>query len=143
MTVVIAPEGLRAIVDAAEAAYPEECCGLLVGRVRGGRVEIGEVHASRNLAENPRRAFEVDPGLRLALHKRLRGGPDDVVGHYHSHPDLGAEPSARDLARAWEPDLVWLITSVLGGQAVHTTAHRPSPDGKRFRPLRLVTRETD
>jgi proteasome lid subunit RPN8/RPN11 len=67
VTVVIAPAGLRAIVDAAEAAYPEECCGLLVGHIGArGRVEVREVHASRNLAGDPRRAFEVDPGLRLA-----------------------------------------------------------------------------
>ena len=28
----IAPEALRQLVEAAEAAYPGECCGLLVGR---------------------------------------------------------------------------------------------------------------
>ena len=142
MTVVIAPADLRAIVDAAEAAYPDECCGLLVGRVRrDGRVLVREAHASRNLAEDPRRAFEVDPRVQFALLRRLRGGPDDVIGVYHSHPDLGAEPSATDLARAWEPGLIWLITSVLGGQAVLTTAHRLSADRSRFRRLGLATGE--
>ncbi len=124
----IAPEALRTVVAASEAAYPEEACGLLVGN--GWR--IGAAHPSANLAADPRTAFEVDPGLRLKLHKALRGADKAVVGVYHSHPDSPAQPSARDLERAWEPDLTWLITSVLNGQAVLTTAHRLADDPRRF-----------
>ncbi len=140
MTVRLAPALLRQIVDAAEAAYPDEACGLLVGRTEdGGAVLVTEVHDSPNLAEGPRRAFEIDPALRLALHKRLRDSTDAVVGVYHSHPGHSAQPSRADLMRAWEPELVWLVTSVLDGQAVLTTAHRLVEDGSRFAPVPLCT----
>ncbi len=138
--ILVAPECLKQIVDAAEAAYPNESCGLLVGHDdESSRVRIATAHPSDNLASDPRRAFEVDPALRLNLHKRLRGGPDDVVGVYHSHPDMRAQPSETDLARAWEPRLVWIITSVVAHQAVLTTAHRINEAGTQFEPMPLYT----
>ncbi|HEY4134290.1 MAG TPA: M67 family metallopeptidase [Alphaproteobacteria bacterium] len=97
-------------------AYPKECCGLLVGHERDGDLVVSEIVPSRNLdAAGGARAFEVDPALILDWQKRLRGGPERIIGHYHSHPDEHAEPSATDLARAWEPGQVWLIMTVLGG----------------------------
>jgi hypothetical protein len=38
---------------------------------------------------------------------------------------------------AWEPDLVWLITAVVGGQAVQSTAHLLSEGGTRFNDIGL------
>lgn len=138
--ILIASPCLKQIVDAAEAAYPNEACGLLVGRDDGAdAVRVTQVHESENLAAEPRRNFEVDPALRLDLHKRLRDGPDDVVGLFHSHPEHSAQPSATDLERAWEPELVWLITSVIDGQAVLTSAHKIAADGTRFEPVALRT----
>ena len=130
--IAIDPGDLRAIVAAAEASYPEEACGLLVGRWLGAdRCRVRRAVASANLAPEPATAFEIDPALRLDLQRRLRGGPDRVVGLYHSHPERPAQPSARDLERAWEPEQVWLITSVLAGEAVLTTAHVIAREGGR------------
>ena len=128
----IAPAALRAAVAACEAAYPEEACGLLSGRAAGGVWDVRAAHPSANLAARPRAEFEVDPALRLKLHKALRGGADSVIGVYHSHPDSPARPSARDLERAWEPDLLWLIVSVLDGRAGPAAAWRLAEDGRRF-----------
>jgi proteasome lid subunit RPN8/RPN11 len=71
--------------------------------------------------------------------RRLRGGAERLIGHYHSHPDNPALPSRRDLEMAFEPDLVWLITSVMGGRAAETTAHIPEPDARCFRQVALRT----
>jgi len=76
--------------------------------------------------------FEVDPELRLSVMREARGTGRAIIGHYHSHPNGSARPSATDLALAYEPDLVWLITAVVGGQAVQSTAHLLSPGGTRF-----------
>ncbi|HJM61200.1 MAG TPA: M67 family metallopeptidase [Alphaproteobacteria bacterium] len=115
---------LRWIETACEEAYPNEACGLLVGRWKGEVARVSEVHASGNVAENPRRAFEVDPQLLLALHKCLRQSKDTLLGIYHSHPDSAALPSAHDLDRAWQPEMIWLITTVRDGRASETKAHR-------------------
>ena len=127
---------LRQIARAAEAAYPEECCGLLVGTGGEGserRWRVVRVEASANLAEGDRRRrFEVDPGLLIRLHRELRGGETRVIGVYHSHPDHPAEPSAHDLELAREPGLVWLIVSVVGGRATDASAHVLAEDGACF-----------
>ena len=136
---LLARRHLKAIVDRAEAAWPEECCGLLVGRRGPGSLwRVDRVEPSPNLAEDRRRAFEVDPALRFRLERALRGRDLGVVGHYHSHPTGPARPSAADLGRAYEPGLAWLIVALCDGQAVESAAFAPVPGG--FRRLDLVTR---
>ena len=136
----LTPAQLRAIEAAAEKAYPEEACGLLVGRCEPGvGVRVSAVEASANVAEPPRaRRFEVDPKLRLRLERALRDGPEAIVGVYHSHPDGSAEPSETDIAMIFEPAMVWLITAVDAGRAGATTAWRPMEDGSAFLPLGLA-----
>ena len=130
---------LQAIERAAETAYPEEACGLLVGRSEpGGACRVSTVEASANVAEPPRtRRFEVDPKLRLRLERELRESADSIVGVYHSHPNGSAEPSETDLSMIFEPDMVWLITAVTDGRAGATLAHKPTEDGAAFQPLGL------
>ena len=130
---------LRAIQGAAEAAYPEEACGLLVGRRDpDGACRVSAVEASANVAELPRTTrFEVDPKLRLHLERALRDGPDSVIGVYHSHPNGCAKPSDTDRAMIFEPAMIWLITAVGEDGAGATLAWRPTEDGANFLPLGL------
>lgn len=125
---------MKRIADQAEAAYPGEACGLLLGFHRTcGDIEVIRVAESENMASPGRNdRFEVDPELRLSLMREVRGTGCAIVGHYHSHPNGLAQPSATDLAMAYEPELVWLITAVIGGQAVQSTAHLLSPGGTQF-----------
>ncbi len=130
---------LKVLTAAAEAAYPEEACALIVGRKGPGRhFWTGRIEPARNVAPDRRRRFEVDPGLRIGLERDLRHGPDTVIGVWHSHPDGPARPSAVDLASAFEPELVWIITAVAGGQAVQTAAYCLRDDGGGFQDLPLV-----
>lgn len=148
--IILARDHLRQIADAAEAAYPRECCGLLAGRPRAnGDIEVFRVHPSANLGKRPDR-FEIDPRLWVDLSRALGKGPTSVVGLYHSHPDRPAQPSAVDLEAAWGEELVWVIVSVAGGgsaeqprspQAVHVTAHILDHGGRQFRPVELRTED--
>lgn len=134
---VIPSRLLRQMAQDAEHAYPEECCGLLTGHGdKDSGITVTGLAASRNVAEGRERdRFEVDPKLRFDLMRALNGGPERIVGHYHSHPDHPARPSARDAEMAWEPDLVWVIVSVGGGHAGEVRAHVFEPTEKRFREI--------
>ena len=133
---------LRRIRAAAEEAYPAECCGLLVGRRDGqGGVEVTAIEPSPNVAASGNDRFEVDPRVRLDVMRALEGGPEDIIGHYHSHPDHPAEPSARDLEMAFEPDLVWVIAAVDKGRATEVRAHVLDTSGDRFRELEVHARD--
>jgi len=142
---LVIPSALIAAIErAAEDAYPEESCGLLAGRFdSGGRLVVTRVRASANLAAGDRRAaFEVDPAVRFALMREIADTGETIVGHYHSHPDHPAEPSARDLAMAFEPELIWLITRVAAGRAeesrVFAVVLADGGGGERFAPLPLA-----
>lgn len=144
--IILSREHLRQIADAAEAAYPRECCGLLAGKPRpNGDIEVVRVHASANLGKRPDR-FEIDPRLWVDLSRAHGKGAVKVVGLYHSHPDKPAQPSAVDLEAAWGEELVWIIVSVAGpqepatqAQAVHVTAHILDHGGRQFRSVEMRT----
>lgn len=141
---------LKLICDAAEAAYPAECCGLLAGRPWQASETpqhpltddfvVTRVEPSANVSTGDQAdSFEVDPAVRFRLMRELDGTGSRMIGHYHSHPDHPAAPSARDLSQAYEPDLIWLITSVIDGQAVLTTAHAVDENNKKFESIGLRT----
>lgn len=130
---------LKAIVDAAEAAFPEESCGLIVGRGKGQLVRVTRVVPAANLLAAVPGRFELDPAVRVAVEKDLRetGAKDRIVGHYHSHPDGSVDPSSTDRAMAFEPDMAWVIVGVADGQAIQVQAHRMDEKRGDFRPVPL------
>lgn len=99
-----------------QATFPEEGCGLLVGRMEGDTANVLRAEPSPNVAENRERTFEIDPGLRLRVQRAARAEGLAVLGHFHSHPFGEPQPSATDRARAAdEPELVWLIAGMKWG----------------------------
>lgn len=132
---------LKRIIDHAERAYPDECCGLLSGiSVDGGSTIVSGVHPSRNLRRDRLRdRFEIDPKLDIGLRRCFRGSRYSVVGVYHSHPNAAAQPSDIDLANASDTELAWLIVAVEGGQAIQTACFMPNADGQSFMEVALRT----
>lgn len=133
---------LKRLVDHAERDYPRESCGLIVGCGDAGQGwTVSRIESSPNQAVDPAHRFEIDPRLRLTLQRSLRGGPEAVIGLYHSHPDGAAQPSKADLDMAWEPELAWIIVSVIDSQATQVTAHVLSANNTRFREIALRTEQ--
>ena len=130
--ILLSPELRAAIAAHAEADYPNEACGLLLGQRDGAEVCITEAVASANIADEPERRFEIDPGLRLRLQKAARDGGGQIVGHYHSHPNGAARPSETDRAGIFEADLVWLIAAVADGRLANLAAFLPQTGGGGF-----------
>lgn len=132
----IAPHLLDEIEQAARKAYPQEACGLLVGRDE----TVTRVAVSPNVSENDKAdSFEVDPALRFRLMRDLDGTNESIIGHFHSHPDHPALPSDRDLAQAYEPKMIWFITGLTKANVTETRAHRIDPETGLFREIKIVT----
>lgn len=110
----IASSDLAAIRAAARAALPLEACGLLVGPEAD---RVSRVAPADNVAAEPERRFEIDPRALLALHRALRGTPERLIGHWHSHPSGPPVPSACDREMAFDPDMVWLLVAPADGTA--------------------------
>ncbi len=148
--IVVPRRLLKSIRDLAEAAYPRECCGLLIGRNDGpAAITVTRIAESENVADGPGHdRFEVDPQVRFDVMRQLglieAGGAatvaptaERIVGHFHSHPDHPARPSQTDLEMAFEPEMIWLITAVEDGRAAQTTAHVLDSSAGCFRELSL------
>jgi proteasome lid subunit RPN8/RPN11 len=139
LQVVIPSAVLERLRAHATRAYPEECCGILVGqRTAEAADATSAVVVSRdircaNTAQelDRRRRFEIDPRALIDTIRELRDGEEQIVGFYHSHPDADAELSSTDLTfvSLW-PETVWLVLSVGqdGPRGERAWWLTPSPD---------------
>jgi proteasome lid subunit RPN8/RPN11 len=95
------------------AGYPDESCGLLIGR-RSTEPDtlVEDVVQARNVnVERPGDRYELDPDAFAAADRAARERGLEIVGIWHSHPDHPAVPSATDRDRAWT-GWSYLIASV-------------------------------
>ena len=131
---LVPDDRLSEIVRQAEAGYPEEICGMVIGKP--GAPDTYRVRQVTNIAnrepqEDPsglprdaRTAYKMDPLEQLRLLREADEHGWEVVLFYHSHPDHAAYFSRMDRERAltpggeplW-PGAVHLVVSVFSGRA--------------------------
>jgi proteasome lid subunit RPN8/RPN11 len=125
---LILPSALaRQIESEGAAAYPNECCGILLGRdVRDGKVSrrlVERLLPVANVFEAGEQyhRFSISPRQLMDAEKL---GADEgrlLLGFYHSHPDHPAEPSEYDREHAW-PFYSYIIVSIASRRAVDMTS---------------------
>lgn len=146
-TLVLPAEARASIAAHAEATYPDECVGLLIGRFEpGGKLVVAafpvenrwEGQVTLAATDNPtsrRDRFYLDPRDYLRADRAARAGGLDLVGCYHSHPDWPAEPSERDRVGAQAlggSNFSFVIQSVRDGRAGDITSWLLTQDGSQF-----------
>jgi proteasome lid subunit RPN8/RPN11 len=136
------------IAEHAEATYPDECVGLLLGRMEGtekivfvaypveNRWEGQVTLAETDRADSRRDRFYLDPRDYLRADRAARAQNLDVIGCYHSHPDHPAIPSERDRVGAQGAGggttFSFMIQSVRQGRAAELTSWLLEAGGERF-----------
>jgi len=128
----ISPAALNAMKLAAEAGYPNEICGLLVGHIEQGDWIVHEARQIENLnSERAADRFQLDPSGYQAVDRELRSSDREIVGVFHSHPDCPAKPSPTDLENAWE-SFLYPIISVHKGSVIDITCWSLNENGEKF-----------
>lgn len=116
---------------AAEEAYPNECCGFLIGAVANGVRTVTRIQESANeRADSLRNRFLIGPREMLRTERELQEG-ESVLGFFHSHPDAPARPSEYDRSHAW-PWYSYLIVAVRQGRSEELTNWRLQEDRSGF-----------
>ncbi len=116
----------------AGAGYPEEVCGVLVGRdAPGVRQVLGHERVANVRADARDHRYLIDGDDLRRIEARVAAESLDVLGFYHSHPDHPAEPSTVDRERAW-PWYTYIIVPVAGGRSGEPRAWRLRDDGSAF-----------
>ncbi|HEU0302884.1 MAG TPA: M67 family metallopeptidase [Longimicrobium sp.] len=139
----VAGAALAQVRAHAAAAYPEECCGALLGLdvdvgAHGiGRVVTRAVAVENRWAGRRESRFLIPAGDVRALEAQAARSGLSLVGFYHSHPDGRTEPSRRDRAQAW-PWYSYLIVAVSAGGAGQARSWRLADDRHAFLPEDLA-----
>lgn len=99
--------------------YPEEACGLLAADEEG---RLRMAYCLSNADRSPATyALEPQEHFRALRHAEARGW--HLAGVFHSHSHSPAYPSPTDVARALEPDWLYVLVSL---------ADREAPEARGF-----------
>ncbi len=124
----IEPSAWEAIKSAAVAAYPDECCGVMLGSSQGKQHTVQAAVPLENVFEGSRRErYEIRPADLIEAEREARRRGSGVVGIFHSHPDCDAYFSETDLKNSC-PWYSFLVVSVAGGRVVRAACFRPNQD---------------
>jgi proteasome lid subunit RPN8/RPN11 len=133
MTLELSQALLTQIHAHAEAAYPEEGAGFLLGKDDGERRQVMTLLELANAREGAARhnRYLLTPQDYLQSEEQAARLGLDVLGLFHSHPDHPNRPSEFD--REWAmPWFSYVITSVQAGRAVESRSWRLSEDRSTF-----------
>ena len=120
------------------AAYPNECCGVLLGEEQDGRKVVTDIAPLKNAREDsPQNRYLIEPQDFLRTDQEARQRGLDILGFYHSHPDHPAQPSEFDRQHAW-PWYTYLILAVERGVPAEIAGWLLSEDRERFFPEEMI-----
>lgn len=113
-------ELLTRIIGQCQEKFPNEACGILAGRNN-----IAEkVYPLTNISDNPKLCYVIDPKEQLSIFKQLRNENLEMLAIFHSHIDVEAYPSKKDVELAFYPDSSYIIISL---------SNQKTPQARSFR----------
>jgi proteasome lid subunit RPN8/RPN11 len=117
----------REMLAHAEATYPNECCGVMLGSVDDVK-RVRESAALANVArESHRSRYELAPEDLIQADREARARGMDLIGIYHSHPDCDAYFSETDLKNSC-PWYSFVVLSVKDGRFHHANSFLPNAE---------------
>lgn len=118
----------RQIEEEGVRAFPNECCGVLIGRDERGAdgstrriVERLQVLTNSFEKEEQFHRFRLDPLEYIQVEKAAGAEGKLLLGFYHSHPDHPARPSEYDRVHAW-PFYSYVIVSIMARRPAAMTS---------------------
>ena len=123
----------------AEGGYPDEICGILLGReIEGKRVIMNTMPVENTFeAGEQYHRFLITPKAMFTAEKLARRDRMDVLGVYHSHPNAPACPSQYDAEHAAWTSWTYVILSVQGGKVVDVRGWQLQEDRAGFDEVEL------
>ena len=130
----------EALQRQAEAAYPFEGCGLLLGPLSTERQAQKVVPLKNVLREEGRGRFDFafSPLEFLQAQQAAEKERLDVVGIYHTHPDHPPKPSATDAGQPMLAGWINVIAGVHGGRFKEAKAWWRQDDDSPFEETPLL-----
>src|SRR6202789_4261661 len=106
-----------------EETYPQECCGIMMGKGVGDDLQVaGLIRAGNTRTDSAHNRYHIAPQELIKAQREGRKAGLDIVGFYHSHPDHPAQWSPTDFAEAHWFGCAYVITAIEKGQAQITNS---------------------
>ena len=116
------------MVAHAQATFPDECCGVMVGKIDADGKSVTTAIALENAYKGKQEdRYEIRPEDLLAADKNARAQGLDLIGIFHSHPDCDAYFSKTDLENSC-PWYSFVVLSIKGGKFDHANSFLPNAD---------------
>lgn len=124
----------------AEAAYPFEGCGLLLGPAAPEKIAQEIVPLANKLREEGRGRFDFTFSAKefMEAGRAAEGRHLDIVGIYHTHPDHPPRPSATDTNQPMLAGWINVIAAVNGGRFRDAKAWWREDDSQPFTEAALI-----
>ena len=116
------------MVAHARSAYPDECCGAMLGTIDDSTKTVKVAVELENAYQGEKGSrYELRPEDLLQADRAARRQGMDLIGIFHSHPDADAYFSATDLKNSC-PWYSFVVLSVKGGEFSHAASFLPNAD---------------
>ena len=130
--IALDPKALETIREHGRQAYPEECCGALLGTAYNGSARVSRVARMENARRDERRRrFVIEPLEYARVERQADAESLSVLGFYHSHPDHPAVPSKYDRENGL-PFFHYVVLSVGAGVPGEAASYVLSEDRGAF-----------
>jgi proteasome lid subunit RPN8/RPN11 len=166
MAIRVKKEHLEQIRRHGEQAYPQECCGFLLGRHVDGINVLEEVYPAANewsdainkgetldertpaaaqsdeikQRESQKNRYWITPEQYRRADAHARARKLGIIGYYHSHPDHPAAPSGYDLDHSCWPTESYIIVAVERGSSAALNSFT-KPDYAKFEQEAVLVEE--
>ena len=121
-------EAWDVMVAHAEAKFPSECCGAMIGKIDDDAKNVTLAVPMENAYAGEQGArYELRPEDLLAADRNARAAGMDLIGIFHSHPDCDAYFSKTDLENSC-PWYSFVVISVKQGKFDHANSFLPNAD---------------
>ena len=138
----IETEPWRQMVEHAQATYPNECCGAMIGSVDGdGKIVRVAMPLENSYGGAKQARYELRPEDLLKADREARSRNMDLVGIYHSHPDCGAYFSETDLKNSC-PWYSFVVLSIQKGAFDHANSWLPNAEQTQAEKEELIWPES-
>lgn len=112
----------------AEATYPNECVGAMIGTITNGNKVVESALKLENSAEGSQRAYyQLSPEHLMKADRAAREQGKELIGIYHSHPDCDAYFSETDLKNSC-PWYSFVVLSIKQGKFDHANSWLPDAE---------------
>ena len=106
-----------------EETYPNECCGIMLGKTEGEDTRVEAlIRAGNTRTDSAHNRYHIAPQELIKAQREGRKAGVDIVGFYHSHPDHPAMWSSTDFAEAHWFGCSYVITAVEKGKSAITNS---------------------